>query len=600
MAYYPTTIKSVGNGTAVDASGKTLKFIANLPCQAGDTVWTDGKVIFGNTTRKGAPLMEEPPRGIPVWYKTMDEPPEEKRGYFTSRGRYKNYRIAVDEATTEYPDLWIANDKQKYEHNRELHGKTGRVIDVDVIDGELIRAELQIGNESDLHDYDYHWGCYRGDTTTYYVPNFGRIAVEFPEDDFSNVRGFQPMQWFGEFREFYYKQRYYMVTPSYETGYFHGFDPQYDGYAVVLRQCRFFLKSDILDHSMADNEFIKQCKIKISKDGNEDSVIKLADLLKPFEDDVKDEVDLLTGRESVKHIKSRAIVQNFKLLPDDAWEMIVEVEIWGSNTFYNETREHDHSTYPPTFITTPFHISTTTSHNRLLLKFKSDNTCEELFSWKFLCPLLLRDSSFGAYYTDVRPEETESVEGAWIIRTAVSSLGDDANQDGVPDEHKIYYTDIWRDYDSRRDRTDLEYGTPINGAQEGNDTFKFPIQDGYQAEITFGGTDEEHIGELRDLRKDGVVPSAIGSGIWHLNSVYDEDGRQIFGDIFDNENNAHKLNMSLVELKNGDYLFGVHEDKKRGIEGALYQIIEGEAEQLGTGLKNFRLRELKKMTKAKK
>ena len=49
---YATTIKSARAGAAVDINGKTLAFIGRLPVQAGDTVYTDGKVIYGHVPIK--------------------------------------------------------------------------------------------------------------------------------------------------------------------------------------------------------------------------------------------------------------------------------------------------------------------------------------------------------------------------------------------------------------------------------------------------------------------------------------------------------------------------------------------------------------------
>ena len=64
---------------------------------------------------------------------------------------------------------------------------------------------------------------------------------------------------------------------------------------------------------------------------------------------------------------------------------------------------------------------------------------------------------------------------------------------------------------------------------------------------------------------------------------------------------AHKRNMSIIKLKNGTYLFGVREDVQRNLDGALFKIkSDGTIEKLGDGFKNFRLRELKQIRKAKK
>ena len=58
--------------------------------------------------------------------------------------------------------------------------------------------------------------------------------------------------------------------------------------------------------------------------------------------------------------------------------------------------------------------------------------------------------------------------------------------------------------------------------------------------------------------------------------------------------------MSIVPLKNGKFLFGIRKDEEHEIDGALYKVDrDGTVEQVGNGLKNFRLRELKKISKSK-
>ena len=44
--FYSTKIKSLGAGGAIDVNGRWLRFIGRLPVKEGDTVYTDGNVIF--------------------------------------------------------------------------------------------------------------------------------------------------------------------------------------------------------------------------------------------------------------------------------------------------------------------------------------------------------------------------------------------------------------------------------------------------------------------------------------------------------------------------------------------------------------------------
>ncbi len=91
---------------------------------------------------------------------------------------------------------------------------------------------------------------------------------------------------------------------------------------------------------------------------------------------------------------------------------------------------------------------------------------------------------------------------------------------------------------------------------------------------------------------------------WMLDKIYTANNELVcdFSNIDNIENvDAHKWNMSITELKGGQYLIGIRKDKEREVDGALFKIAtDGNIEQVGYGLKNFRLRELKRISKAKK
>lgn len=132
--FYKTKIKETRAGYAIDIFGKHLTFASNYPCQAGDSVWTDGKIIFGSVSRKPQPVIfDQTPRGIPVIF--YDEEGTLKKGYFDSRGNFKRYSIA--------DDLWLVNDEKNF-----LHGE-GDFLDVEISnDGKLLTAELDKNNSA--------------------------------------------------------------------------------------------------------------------------------------------------------------------------------------------------------------------------------------------------------------------------------------------------------------------------------------------------------------------------------------------------------------------------------------------------------------------
>ena len=117
--FYATQIESLTPNGAIDVHGRTLQFIGYLPVEAGDTVYTDGNVIFGNAPPKGAPPTVYEQGGIPVLCDEDASGESELRGYFTQGGKFKSYRIKGND--------WIVNDKKNYTHDEGS----------DIIDAEI-------------------------------------------------------------------------------------------------------------------------------------------------------------------------------------------------------------------------------------------------------------------------------------------------------------------------------------------------------------------------------------------------------------------------------------------------------------------------------
>ena len=112
------------------------------------------------------------------------------------------------------------------------------------------------------------------------------------------------------------------------------------------------------------------------------------------------------------------------------------------------------------------------------------------------------------------------------------------------------------------------------------DEFNFPVQDDFQAKI-------KNLADEIDM--------------WQFGGVFDKDDKKIIGAILPYKTDAHKWNMSFAELRGGQYLFGIRKDEEQKIDGALFKIDkDGNSEKVGSGLKNFRLRELKKISKARR
>ena len=136
--FYKTQIKSVTDYGAVDLSGRFLRFIGHLPVKAGDSVFTDGRFIFGNAPPKGAPAVFGEQSGIPI----LGD--DDLRGYFTKYGKFRKYNVAQDD--------WIVNSGKKFAHSLEnFDGE--KVIDAYITnDGDEIVVTdgiHQVGNSLD-------------------------------------------------------------------------------------------------------------------------------------------------------------------------------------------------------------------------------------------------------------------------------------------------------------------------------------------------------------------------------------------------------------------------------------------------------------------
>ena len=175
--FYRTQITKIGAGYAVDTSGKRLRFIGNYPCQAGDYVWTDGTVIFGNISVKPQPVIfDDVKSGIPILAYDKDwgdddtsisyyDKDKEMRGYFDSSGKFIDYVVAQNYSELDFGDFWFVNNKKKvfldflYIEKREIPE------DVEVTDDSRVFAISRYKDDDDLYmavdsiDYgeEYHF-----------------------------------------------------------------------------------------------------------------------------------------------------------------------------------------------------------------------------------------------------------------------------------------------------------------------------------------------------------------------------------------------------------------------------------------------------------
>ena len=91
IMFYKTTVHSLVPGGVVDSRGKTLTFIGNKVARVGDTIWTDGRVVFGHTPARGSPILAGGNRtyGIPVLFE------DGTQGYFDMDGEFHEAKLPV-------------------------------------------------------------------------------------------------------------------------------------------------------------------------------------------------------------------------------------------------------------------------------------------------------------------------------------------------------------------------------------------------------------------------------------------------------------------------------------------------------------------------
>ena len=162
--FYATTVSKIYSGGVIDAQGKHLAFIGNLPVQEGDIVYTDGNVIFGNVSRRGNVLISPitKGKGIPVLGADL-------RGYYTKLGGFKPYPITGED--------WILNSEKYYAHDIKEN-----IIDAEIsldYDGNadgVFTAEKAVQEIEDIPS----------DDSFSQLPDYAAFLLSFSDCDFCN------------------------------------------------------------------------------------------------------------------------------------------------------------------------------------------------------------------------------------------------------------------------------------------------------------------------------------------------------------------------------------------------------------------------------
>ncbi len=197
---YQTTIREAGGGCVVGADGKLLVCIGSYPIQSGDTVWTDGHVIYGHAPIKANGLIISASRaGVPYAVRASVDgrASEPELGYFTDRGRKKKYRFTNSNYVG---SAFFVNGKDNF----FMLPMAGDMTRSRMLDAEILTDENDVENgciyaykktDNPLTTYGKSDAKYY---TVYIEDSFGNtqsvslkksIIVKTVEDDLVNVCG---------------------------------------------------------------------------------------------------------------------------------------------------------------------------------------------------------------------------------------------------------------------------------------------------------------------------------------------------------------------------------------------------------------------------
>lgn len=513
--FYATKIVSVGNGYVIDDRGNTLYFTGYLPVKEGDTVFSDGNVVFGNSKPKGSVVSVNEPSGIPVMSNFL-------RGYFKLDGSFKQFNIKGDN--------WLVNDKKIYAHDNEGGNENENIIDAEIsYNGELFTAEKNV-TQIEQNDEDFF---YRYHNPSTYAGADDWVAFSIIGDGIPHDT--------------------YQITT-------------YD----------FSMSAEDADFVKRDDSILKNCNLIIRKNSSTVTTLNFDDVI----DSAEDIAANLIVPDSVSEFyilssfykKTRAKLVNFKILPSGEYTYLIRVATWAEYCFNIYDRFHYINASTPILVNFLFKISSTTTKGIEMIG-------QSLRRFPFWFDTLYADIDVPEG-TIVGSEEAANLSKPYHIPKpnfpyttfmATRQLGYLGEGIGSP----VYYlTGLWayKVWDSSMLPNANDYDGYTDKVKNINDNFTFPIQDGFSARL---------------------VNANENIDSWRLAAILDPNNQPVTGALL-NSNNAHKWDMAIAPLKNNQYLFAAHN------HGLYFINSDRSFTLIDSGVKNFRLRELKKIRKAKK
>lgn len=600
--YYQTKLKSVTAGGAIDVNGRRLSFVGNNPAQAGDTVWTDGRVIFGHIPIRGSVLNPPSESGIPIIANDINNDASNTHGYFNDKGTFKKYKIA--------DDSWIVNNQKTFKHggdavidaeitinnnaenslrtavfdrtnNEAIINENGAPIKKISLDKEterLINIKLKYDGDFELLKY----------TATHKL-----IAHEFPISNTANAS----VAMFDYGKPQFLEEKDFPFMDEQTGG-----DPYLNKALMALWEyCLFgsynsetgeYSYSNRIDYvgiyaisfpngSMApvpitylDPEI--NCNyVKVTSDAEQTfRNYKKVETSGYYSDKVDERDDLYNAIEHMKEVfeqydaageymhvtiqgTTEVVIGDSLIFPDTEGNFVARVVLSEDGTTIisasaKDLRNRDGSRRAPAIVMSY-------AVKKLLLYNTKDDTVQGrgYFFFEYT-------NSAGKYkwINALDPDKT-----TYRFLFSGGEMGDTNYGDGA-----VFLTRSGK-YEASYEG-DTHAGS-VTETTTGDDDYDFPVQDDYYVNYEFQDSECQMTG------------------------IFDKEGNKICGRLPDQVDNlgnkipAEAYNLSIAPINKNVYLVGVH-------EGKLYKLKDGELEEVGHDLKNFRLRKLKKISKAKK
>lgn len=611
--FYATRIQSVGNGYAVDVQGKALSFIGDLPVKAGDTVYTDGNIIFGHIPQRGAPaIFQDEPSGIPVLtgtrsiYGGRPIPIEQTlRGYFTSSGVYKNYNIAGD--------YWITNGKKIYQHDKGSDN---------VIDAEITRDEDGFYTAEKVSKFISANDTFDFDGINFQISNYDFCSVD---NDVCNSC--------------------YIVIKKNST----------ETERIDVKDFATSVEDNVADivpqNDLQDDEFYEHYQtrvrvenFKVMPDGKWVALALVEVAHKRVIFETSCELPAI-------HTERNFQRETFDLdnLPSiEGWTYWGVLGVGVGYNFVHGLRnittdryltvEALKATVDYSNILTGLMPETKTfTHAVSLVKFSSDNLPEVLFTktlhrppntytfqqyslethWEGKCSNIYAGYRVRSpvYDTDARFSGGSSIGNTVSWKDLLLQHGyiDQAEYNSLAENHHQFFFDSADGYIVKVREDTGFYGNSFYAAPK-NMISTNAKKEVHEEDFTvvYHVTFKKYLGEEEDMQpqvtqsaenyfsfpvQDGYSVKLInygGDNLWTFGGIFDEDGNQVVGEVFQNYYQAHTINYSFLPLKGNQYLLGLRDKSIFKIDDTGY------ATELADFLRNFRLRELKRISKAKK